>query len=166
MYLLPLWSHTPRPTGDPLPLTIMHSGDILKWPCGTPVVTVQPCSNMDNSTLGWYSCYNRDTNRKWLVGLTQLLQHVHTHLHTYMELSIVDSSSPGQNGHHFADNIFRCIFMNEKFFILIKISLKFVPKAPIISITELVLIMAWLRLGDKPLSEPMLAWSTDPYMRH
>ena len=30
-----------------------------------------------------------------------------------------------------ADYIFRCIFMNEKFCILIKISLKFVPKGPI-----------------------------------
>ena len=39
--------------------------------------------------------------------------------------------SPGQNGRHFADDIFRCIFMNEKFYILIKISLKFIPKGPI-----------------------------------
>ena len=38
---------------------------------------------------------------------------------------------PGQNGRYFADNIFRCIFMNEKFCISIKISLKFVPKGPI-----------------------------------
>ena len=30
-----------------------------------------------------------------------------------------------------ADDIFKCIFMNEKFCILIKISLKFVPKGPI-----------------------------------
>ena len=30
-----------------------------------------------------------------------------------------------------ADNIFKCIFLNEKFCILIKISLKFVPKGPI-----------------------------------
>ena len=30
-----------------------------------------------------------------------------------------------------ADDIFKCIFVNEKFYILIKISLKFVPKAPI-----------------------------------
>ena len=37
----------------------------------------------------------------------------------------------GQNGRHVADDIFRCIFMNEKFYILIKISLKFVPKGPI-----------------------------------
>ena len=38
------------------------------------------------------------------------------------------SSPPGQDGRHFADDIFICIFVNEKFCILIKISLKFVPK--------------------------------------
>ena len=32
---------------------------------------------------------------------------------------------------HFADDDFSCIFMNEKFCTLIKISLKFVPKGPI-----------------------------------
>ena len=36
--------------------------------------------------------------------------------------------SPGQNGQHFADDLFRSIFVNEKFCILIKISLKFVLK--------------------------------------
>ena len=38
---------------------------------------------------------------------------------------------PGQDGHHFADNILKCILVNEKFCILVKISLKFVPKVPI-----------------------------------
>ena len=42
----------------------------------------------------------------------------------------VNSSLPGQNGGHFADDIFRCIVMNEKLCILIKMSLKFVPKGP------------------------------------
>ena len=32
----------------------------------------------------------------------------------------LNSSPPGQNGHHFADDIFGWIFMNEKFHILIK----------------------------------------------
>ena len=32
-----------------------------------------------------------------------------------------DSSTPGQNGCHFADDIFRCIFVTEKFCIFIKI---------------------------------------------
>ena len=36
----------------------------------------------------------------------------------------LNSSPPGQNGRHFADGIFRCIFVNEKFCILIKSSLK------------------------------------------
>ena len=46
-------------------------------------------------------------------------------------MGLFNSSPPGQNGHHFADYILRCIFVNEKFHILIEISLKIVPKGPI-----------------------------------
>ena len=63
---------------------------------------------------------------------------------------------PRQNGRHFADDIFKCIFLNENVWISIKISLKIVPKGPINSITALVQIMAWRHSGDKPLSEPMM----------
>ena len=42
-----------------------------------------------------------------------------------------NSSLPVQNGCHFADDIFKCIFMNEKFCILIQLSLKFISKGPI-----------------------------------
>ena len=45
--------------------------------------------------------------------------------------NIVNTSHLGQNGHHFADDIFICIFVKEKFCILIKVSLKFIPKGPI-----------------------------------
>ena len=38
---------------------------------------------------------------------------------------------PRQNGRHFADNIFRCIFLNVNVWILIIISLKCVPNGPI-----------------------------------
>ena len=62
-----------------------------------------------------------------------------------------------------ADNIFRRIFVNEKFCILIKNSLKFVRKVPIDNNAAVVWIMAWCRIGDKPLSEPMLTWFTDAY---
>ena len=57
----------------------------------------------------------------------------------------VNSSPPGQNGPHFPDNILKCIFMNEKFCILIWISLKFVPKRPINNIPAYVQILAWRR---------------------
>ena len=42
----------------------------------------------------------------------------------------VNSSPSGHNGRHFKEDIFICIFVNEKFYILIEISLKFVPKRP------------------------------------
>ena len=83
--------------------------------------------------------------------------------------AVVNSSPPGQNGSLFADDIFRCISVNEKFCILgVKISLKFVPRGPIDNnqAQALAQIMAWCRIGDKPLPEPMLTWFTDAYMRH
>ena len=56
----------------------------------------------------------------------------------------------------FADDTFKCIFLNENVIISMKIPLKFVPKAPIINNPALVQIMAWHQSGDKPLSEPMM----------
>ena len=61
-----------------------------------------------------------------------------------------------QNGHRFADNTFKRIFLNENVRISIKISLKFVPMGPINNIPALVQIMAWRRSGDKTSSEPMM----------
>ena len=63
---------------------------------------------------------------------------------------------PRQNGRHSADDIITCIFLNKNIWILIKISLKFVPKGPINNIPALVQIMAWHRPGDKPLFDQML----------
>ena len=50
-----------------------------------------------------------------MLGIRVFLTHLH----------------PGQNGRHFADDIFRCIFVNEKFSIFIQILLKFFAKIPI-----------------------------------
>ena len=63
---------------------------------------------------------------------------------------------PRQNGRHFPDDIFNSIFLNENVSTPIKFSLKFVLKGPIDNIPALVQIMAWRRLGDKPLSEQMI----------
>ena len=68
----------------------------------------------------------------------------------------INTLRPRQNGRHFADDTFKCIFLNDNVRISIKISLKFVPKGLIINIPALVQIMDWRRPGDKPLSEPML----------
>ena len=73
----------------------------------------------------------------------------------------LNSSPAGQIGQHFTGVIFKCISIEEKFFILIQISLKFVPQGPNDNKAALVLIMAWCRTGDKPLAEPMLNQFTD-----
>ena len=71
-------------------------------------------------------------------------------------LQWVNTLRPRQNGRHFADDILKCIFLNENVWIPIEISLKFVPKVPIDNILALVQITAGCRPGDKPLSEPMI----------
>ena len=65
-----------------------------------------------------------------------------------------------------ADDIFKHIFWNENVRILILISLKFEPKDPIDNKSALVQVMAWCRIGDKPLPEAMMTQFTDTYMRH
>ena len=65
-----------------------------------------------------------------------------------------------------ADDIFKCIFLNENDKIPIWISLKLVPRSPIDDEPALVQVIAWRRTGDKPLPEPMLTQFTDAYMRH
>ena len=62
-------------------------------------------------------------------------------------LPIVHNSSfAGQNGHHFADDIFKDIFMNENLCILT------------------VLVMTWHRTGDKSLPELIFTQFADAYI--
>ena len=78
----------------------------------------------------------------------------------------LDTLRRRQNGRHFPDDIFKWVFLNENIWILLKISLKFVPKVRINNIPALVQIMAWHQPGDKPLSEPMMVslLTADAYM--
>ena len=100
----------------------------------------------------WYTSYRRKQifNLNWSVW----------------QYFCFNSSYPGQNGCYFTDDTFKSIFMNENFCILIRISLKLVPKVPINNNPTLVQIMAWRPIGDKSLFEPLLIRYTDAYMRH
>ena len=69
----------------------------------------------------------------------------------------VNTSRPRQNCRHFADDIFKCIFLDVNVWISLKISLNFVPEVRIDNISVLVQIIAWRCPGDKPLSEPLEA---------
>ena len=73
-----------------------------------------------------------------------------------IQLDMINTLRPRQNGRHFPDDIFKCISLNENVWISIKMSLNFVPMGPINNIPTLVQIMAWRRPGDKPLSEPTI----------
>ena len=50
----------------------------------------------------------------------------------------LNSLRPRRNRRHYADDIFKCIFLNENVLISIKISLKFVPQGQINNIPALV----------------------------
>ena len=73
----------------------------------------------------------------WLYGL-QIIQDDLTEIHK-------NRFRPRQNGRHFPDDIFKCIFLNEYVCISITISPKFVPKGPIEYIPSFVQIMIWHR---------------------
>ena len=63
----------------------------------------------------------------------------------------INTLRPRQNGHHFADDIFKYIFLNEDVRISVNISLKFAPMGQIKNISVMV-----RRLGDKPSSEEII----------
>ena len=116
------------------------------------------------------TCTFRRVGVLWIMEWFQMLDYLRGLWHTTsysanymygMQFSIhavwcFNTLRPKQNGRHFADDIFKCIFLNGNVWIQIKISMKFVPKGPINNIPALVQIMAWRRPGDKPLSELMM----------
>ena len=64
-----------------------------------------------------------------------------------------------QNGRHYTEESFSCLFLYENVWISIKtlnVTLNFVPTGPIYNIPAYGQIMAWCRPGDNPLSEPLM----------
>ena len=109
-------------------------------------------TNIDNPTIIW------EDVKAYLKPLpfitTDKQQSLRSAAVSYMFR--INSLRPRQNGRHFADDIFKWIFLNENVWISIKISLKFVPQCSINNIPALAQIMAWRRPGAKPLSGPMV----------
>ena len=58
-----------------------------------------------------------------------------------------------KDGGHFADDIFKCIFLSENFSISTEISLKYMGLWGVIDNKS---VLAWCLAGCKPLSEPIL----------
>ena len=82
-----------------------------------------------------------------------------TSAHRLVALSLLNTLRPRKNGRHFADDMFKCIFLNVNVWIPIEISLTFVPKGSLNNNPALFQMMARRRSGDKPLSEPIMVSS-------
>ena len=113
-------------------------------------VKIMPFQNVNPSVLTWL--YNRryiEENR--LRSCICALPEPHELTHCGLVISFGNirfTHEAKTNGHHFADDSFKCISLNENVWIPIKISVKFVPKGPINNIPALD--------GTKPLSEPVM----------
>ena len=81
----------------------------------------------------------------------------------FIAMEYIDYGKPplNQMATILADDIFKCIFLNENDRIPIQISLKLVPWSPIDNKSVLVQVMAWRLKGDKPLPEPRMTQFTD-----
>ena len=95
--------------------------------------------------------------REYIMFVSIVFSHQIT---PYMRLwrwtSLINTLRSRQNFCHFADDIFKCIFLNENVWISLTISLKCVPNDRIDNVSALVQMMAWRRPSDTPLSEPMM----------
>ena len=101
------------------------------WPCITPIIVMM-----------------RTKPSPWLcICFTTIQSHYVTGQYH------LNSLRPRRDRRHFADDIFKCVFLNENEWISLRISLKFVPWDRINNIPSLVHIMAWRRPG---VSEPMV----------
>ena len=129
-----------------------NAGILLIGPLGTNFseILIKTCR------FSFKKIYLKMSSGKWrpsCLGLNEVLTPVKYKCDICQV--ILNTLRPRQNGPHFADDIFKCIFLNENIWISIKISLKFVPKGPINNIPAVVQIMAWCCSGNKPLSSQL-----------
>ena len=93
---------------------------------------------------------------------TKLYPLIYVHVNSWKDgcqCSLIPANEAETKWQSFHIRHFKCIFLNENYWIPIHISLKFVPKGPIYNIPPLDQIMAWRCPGDKALSETMLVSS-------
>ena len=115
----------------------------LHWKLSKWQLPVQPV--MKNLSKWRHFCFSADGQAPSASATSQ------THIDNQ-----INTLTPRQSRHHFADGIFQCIFRNENVWISTKTSQKFVPEFQINNIPAMVQIMAWHQLGNKPLSEVMM----------
>ena len=157
------WGISPQLSSDECHWTLLISQGWFRWWLGVIRQQTIALANADQDlcyhmvSLGHNESMKPKVIHNWSQGLSSHCVGLII-LVEYSKLTTrrVNTLRPRQNGRHFPDDSFKWIFLNVNVWILIEVSLKFVPKGPINNIPALVQIMVWWRPGDKPLSEPMM----------
>ena len=132
-------TRVPRCQNISIKIALLRRSTRHLWPKYSVIL---PVSGLGSAgvTMTWDE-YGKYSSQQWRI------------LHIW-----INTLKPRQDGRYFADDVLKCIFLNENVGISLKIPLKFVSRFPINNIPALVQIMAWRRPGDKSLSEPMLVF--------
>ena len=134
-------------------LTSPHKDPVMRKHFPTTTSVCLP----DQLTVSKFSMGKHDKLNPNPINQIGQWLHVHKSVVVWTSSGIhFNSLRPRRNRRHFADDIFKCIFLNQNELISFRISLKFVPKVRINNIPPLIQIMARRRPGDKPLSEAMV----------
>ena len=138
----------------------------------------QYCQNIVlNGNLNiWCKCLRPGRRPPWWLTVSGMVTNSHSdHISLAFYCAVrnilqVDPSVLTHQGREkwlwYGRRYIKCIFLNENFWISNYISLKCILHCLIDNMSSLVQIMACHRIGDKPLSRPMMVQSTDAYMCH
>ena len=123
---------------------------LIIWLLCSPGQSWHICASLSQ----WEKNVVQNTLCSWLTSKVGPLLVTNTVEHCKI---CVNTLRPRRNGRHFADDNFKCIYLNANILISNTLWLKFVPNGPIDNNRALVQITAWCRTGDKALSEPVMA---------
>ena len=130
---------------------------VERWIVAAPHVPFQQNWDIYGSRPRWNPfplLWTKNTTVLWFDGGSIESQHSNMRTKPH-EKSTLNTLKPKQRPKIWRRH-FKCINLNENFWASNNISLKYVPCGGIASKSVLVQIMAWHRLGDKPLPEEML----------
>ena len=100
-------------------------------------------------TFSFMKMHLKTASGKWrpfFLSLNELSTHCWTII---TSIVLLNTLRPRQTCPLLTNDIFKCIFLNENVWILLEISLKYVPNVQINNSPSLVQIMAWHRPGNQ-----------------
>ena len=141
--------------------TVSYHFHVTMWACAHILrrcYVIISCSQSDTGRLGWLSkilprhvhqnlsyliykniTLNRPLNNHLLADLYRDSPTEEIIMRKILPRPLIITLRPWQDGHHFPDDIFKCIFLSENVWISLRTSLKFVLRC------ELTIFQHWFR---------------------